>query len=194
MIATPSFSGLHAAVLHRSDWGIERLMSQLELLGLAITRQWAPLDLAANPVDLVFVDADQGWDGLLPWKNGEAPVPVVALLGSEAPGRIAWAMEQGAGALISKPVVASAVYPALVMAGSVHVERQAVRARIAHLEERLKLRPIVHGAMRAVMLAQNVDEETAYGWIRDAAMRRRLAIEHVAAAIVTGQEPLSEAI
>ncbi len=194
MIATPSFSGLSAALLHRSEWGIEPLLPQLELLGLRTTRLWEPLDLAAHPVDLVLVDADQGWDGLLPWKAGAAPVPVVALLGSEAPGRIAWAMEQGAGALITKPVVASAVYPALVMAAAVHAERRAVRERIGLLEERLRLRPVVHGAVRAVMAAQRLDEDAAYGVLRDTAMRRRMAIEHVAAAILTGRDPLSEAI
>ena len=194
MIATPSFSGLRAAVLHRSDWGIEPLMPQLELLGLSVVRLWAPLDLDAIATDLVIVDADQGFSGLLPWAAGAAPIPVVALIGSEAPGRIAWAMEQGAGALITKPVTASAVYPALVMAAAVHAERQAVKARIDLLEERLRLRPLVHGAIRAVMAAQTIDEDAAYGWLRNTAMRRRMTIEHVAADIIAGRDPLSEAI
>ncbi len=194
MIVTPSFSGLRAAVLHRSDWGIEPLVPQLELLGLAVVRLWAPLDLAATPVDLVIVDADQGFGGLLPWAEGEAPIPVVALLGSEAPGRIAFAMEQGAGALITKPVTASAIYPALVMAAAIHAERQAVRERLDLLEERLRLRPLVHGALRAVMAAQKIDEDAAYAWLRTTAMRRRMAIEHVAADILAGRDPLSEAI
>jgi CheY-like chemotaxis protein len=37
------------------------------------------------------------------------PVPLVALLASEVLGRISWALDQGADALIAKPVTASAL-------------------------------------------------------------------------------------
>ena len=193
MSPTPSFGAWRAVILHRLDDGIERLVRQLERLGLNATVQWARLEPQVSPFDLVLVDADQGWDGLLPWEPGKAPVPLVALLGSEAPGRIAWAMGQGAGALISKPVAASSVYPALVMATQMHAERRALHERIADLEERMRLRPIVHGAVRAIMKAQAADEAGAYRTLRRTAMRRRLTIEHVAAAIVAGNEPIPDA-
>ncbi|MDQ0470300.1 ANTAR domain-containing response regulator [Labrys wisconsinensis] len=192
MSATPSFAGWRAAVLHRPDDGVERLVRQLALLGIEADVRWTPLRRHAA-FDLVLVDADQGWDGLLPWQPGEAPAPVVALLGSEAPGRIAWAIDQGAGAFIAKPVVASAVYPALVLAASIHAERQAARRRAAILEERLRLRPVVHGAVKAIMAAQGLDEDAAYRCLRRTAMRRRMTLEHVAAGIVAGQLPLPEA-
>ncbi|MGO7668123.1 ANTAR domain-containing protein, partial [Rhizobium ruizarguesonis] len=93
-----NFTGWQAMVLHREDVNTEKLIRQLRLLGIHATLQWAPLSAAVLP-DLVIVDADQGWDDLLPW-NGETPAcPVFALLGSEAPGRIAWALGQGAGAI-----------------------------------------------------------------------------------------------
>jgi AmiR/NasT family two-component response regulator len=168
-------------------------MRQLERLGLVASAQWQPLDSVRTPADIVLVDADQGWDGLLPWRGGDVPVPLVALLGSEAPGRIAWAMEQGAAALIAKPIASSSVYPALVMATHVHAERALARQRIAGLEERMRLRPIVHEAMRAIMAAQAEDEAGAYRILCRAAMRRRLTIEHIAASIVAGHEPVPEA-
>jgi len=194
MTATPSFNGWHAAVLHRLDDGVERLSRQLERLGLAVTVQWAPLDLGRVNPDIVLVDADQGWDGLLPWQAGAAPMPLVALLGSEAPGRIAWAMEHGAGALIAKPVTSSAIYPALVMAAHMHAQRLTAAGRIADLEERMRLRPLVHGAIRAIMAVRPVDESGAYHLLRCTAMRRRLTIEQIAAGILAGQEPMPEAV
>ena len=100
MTRTPSFVSWRAAVLHRADDNVERLTRQLERLGLGAFVQWKPLDLAATPADLVLVDADQGWDDLLPWTGDDAPVPVIALLGSEAPGRIGWAIGMGAGAIV----------------------------------------------------------------------------------------------
>lgn len=140
--------------------------------------------------DLVIVDADQGWDGLLASAPAAHPaVPVIALLGSEAPGRIAWALEQGAGAIIAKPVASSAVYPALVMAVSIHQERMATRSKMDRLEERVRMRPLVHAAVQKIMEARGVGEEQAYTILRGSAMQRRLPMEQLAAFILGGSEP-----
>ena len=191
MRATPNFTGRRAIVLHRPDQGIERLARQLVRLGLTVDVRWQPLG-PDEACDVVLVDADQGWNGLLPWE-GDGPVPVVALLGSEAPGRIAWAMEAGALAVIAKPIAASAVYPALVMATALHAERRSLAVRLAGLEERIRMRPLVHAGVRAIMAARDLAEEDAYRLLRATAMRRRLTVEQVAADIVAGAEPLPEA-
>jgi AmiR/NasT family two-component response regulator len=192
MKQTPNFAGSRVTVLHREDSNMERLVRQLRLLGLQTTLQWSPLPVTDLP-DIVLVDADQGWDDLLPWDKANPPRPVIALLGSEAPGRIAWALSQGAGAIIAKPVAASAVYPALVMALSIHQERQEAQERIRHLEERVRLRPLVHAAVERLMVAQRLDEDNAYRVLRECAMRRRLPMEQIAAFIMAGVEPLPEA-
>jgi AmiR/NasT family two-component response regulator len=139
---------------------------------------------AVEDVDIVLVDADEGWDGLLPWTPAEKPAPLVALLASEAPGRIAWALDQGADALIAKPVTASAVYPALVMATRRHAEARRFNERIARLEERVRLRPLVHAAVRTLMVADGCDENEAYGRLRREAMQTRLTLEQAAASIL----------
>jgi AmiR/NasT family two-component response regulator len=193
MRATPSFTGLHAVVLHRSDDTVERLARQLNVLGLKVREQWAPLDLTAQRADIVLVDADAGWSGLLPWPAGENPMPLVALLGSEAPGRIAWALDHGANALIAKPIAASAVYPALVMASRSHAEARRIAGRISELEERIRLRPLVLAAVQTLMTSHGLDEAAAYRHLRREAMRRRLALEQAAAAILAGSRAVPEA-
>ena len=76
MRETPNFTGWHAAILHREDANTERLIRQLTLLGLRTSLSWEPI--AAHALaDMVIVDADQGWDGLLPWNNGPPPIPVI---------------------------------------------------------------------------------------------------------------------
>ncbi len=190
-LRTPNFTGWRATILAESDGNTERLGRQLALLGLSVVRQWHPLGAEALP-DLVLVDADQGWDDLLPWEGGAAPCPVIAILGSEAPGRIDWAIRQGAGAIIPKPVAASAIYPALVLAHSIHEERAAKALRIANLEERLKLRPVVYAAIQRLKSERMIDDERAYGLLRDGAMRRRLPIEQLAAFVIGGSETLRE--
>jgi AmiR/NasT family two-component response regulator len=191
MSRTPNFTGWQAVILHREDANTERLERQLGLLGIRSVRQWAPLE-DWTIADLVLVDADQGWDDLLPPKVDMPGKPLVALLGSEAPGRIAWAMQQGTSAIIPKPVAASAVFPALVMAVSIHNERGAVAERLQHLEERVRMRPLVHAAVEKLRAARNLDEEHAYAILRDCAMRRRLSMEQVSAMFLGGAEPLPE--
>ncbi|KQV70372.1 ANTAR domain-containing protein [Rhizobium sp. Root1220] len=192
MRETPSFAGWRATILHRQDGNTERLNRQLRLLGMDTKQQWSTLSAAEIP-DLVIVDADQGWDNLLPWRGTTPNCPVVALLGSEAPGRIAWALEQGAGAIIAKPIAASAVYPALVVAVSIHQERKALAERLQYLEERVRLRPLVYAAVEKLMTVRGIDEERAYAILRDCAMRRRLPMEQIAAFVLGGAEPLPEA-
>lgn len=183
MKATPSFLGQRAVILHRPGDTTDRLVRQCALLGFRAEARWQPLRDVAG-VDIVLVDADEGWDGLLPWTAFEKPVPLVALLASEAPGRIAWALDQRADALIAKPVTASAVYPALVMATRRHAEARELARRIERLEERVRLRPLVHAAVRTFMAADGCGEDEAYGRLRREAMRKRLTLEQAAALIL----------
>lgn len=190
---TPNFSHRRALLLHRPDSNTDRLVRQLKLLGLLVEIAWQPLTEAALP-DIVLVDADQGWDGLLPWKSGEeAPCPVVALLGIEAPSRIAWALERGAGAILAKPVNTSAVFPALVLAHARHEERLEMRERLRHLEERVRLRPVVHAAIRLLMQKRGMSEDEAFAALRTAAMKQRQTVEAIAVAIAAGTFSLPEA-
>jgi AmiR/NasT family two-component response regulator len=191
MNRTPHFTGWQAVILHREDANTERLERQLGLFGIRARRQWEPLaDWSEG--DIILVDADQGWDDLLPGVGQAPEKPLVALLGSEAPGRIAWAMKRGASAIIAKPVAASAVFPALVMAVSIHEERRLVQEKLQTLEARVRMRPLVHGAVEKLRAARGLDEERAYAVLRDSAMRRRLSIEQVAAIVLGGAEALPE--
>jgi AmiR/NasT family two-component response regulator len=125
-----------------------------------------------------------GWAAPVDVCRKTSAASLVALLASEAPGRIAWALDQGADALIAKPVTASAVYPALVMATRRHAEARQLNERIARLDERVRLRPLVHAAVRTLMAADGCDENEAYGCLRREAMQTRLTLEQAAASIL----------
>jgi len=185
MRATPSFLGQRAVILHRPSDATDSLARRCDLLGIHAEVRWQPLRTVEG-VDIAFVDADEGWDGLLPWAAPDKPVPLVALLGSEAPGRIAWALDQGADALIMKPVVGSTVFPALVMAARRYAEGREIARRIARLEERVRLRPLVHAAVQSLMAGDGCCEEEAYDALRREAMRRRITVEQTAAAVLAG--------
>lgn len=193
MRQTPNFKNWRAIILYRPDATTDRLIRQLELFGFLVETRWEPLSKDDAP-DLVMVDADQGWVGLMPWSAPDAaPCPVVAILGSEAPSRIEWAYAQGAGAILAKPLNASAIYPALVMAVAVHEERQKVREQIARLEERARLRPLVLNAVKTLSLQRKITEEQAYALLRTSAMRQRQPVEAIAAAYLAGTDAIPEA-
>jgi AmiR/NasT family two-component response regulator len=182
---TPTFTGQRAVLLHRPGETTEQLGRQLGLLGLRVEIRWAPLDFS-EAADVVLVDADEGWSELLPWKASDKPAPLIALLGSEAPGRIAWALDRGADALIAKPVALSAVYPALVMAARRFAEARATADQLTALRERIRLRPIVLGAVQHLMVLHGWTEDDAYRHLRREAMSQRLALEQAAASILAG--------
>jgi len=184
MTTTPGFTGLRAVILHRANDDVQRLTRQLGVLGLDTHVQWQPLKTTAT-ADLVLVDADAGWAGILPWERDKNPVPLIALLSSEAPGRVAWALDHGANALISKPVAASAVYPALVMAFRFHAQRLQITRELDDMRERLRLRPLVLAAVQALMQRFDLDEAAAYRQLRQQAMQSQLALEHVAADVLS---------
>ena len=184
MTTTPGFTGLRAVILHRANDDVQRLTRQLGVLGLETHVQWQPLKTIAT-ADLVLVDADAGWAGILPWERDKNPVPLIALLSSEAPGRVAWALDHGANALISKPVAASAVYPALVMAFRFHAQSLQVARELDDMRERLRLRPLVLAAVQALMQRFDLDEAAAYRQLRQQAMQSQLALEHVAADVLS---------
>ncbi|MGF0538649.1 ANTAR domain-containing response regulator [Agrobacterium sp. ES01] len=188
---TPNFTGWRAVILAQEDGNTERLRRQLTLLGVASSLQWLPLAETDLP-DLVIVDADRGWDELLPWPERKPARPVSALLGSEAPGRLAWAIGCGASSIIPKPVSAATIYPALVLAVTSHGQRMEEEARIARLEERLRLRPVVYAAINRLKSERQLDDEQAYAALRDNAMQRRMPIEQLAALFIGGSEPLRE--
>lgn len=193
MIArTPNFTGWRVVILADDDSNTDKLRRQLSLLRISSALQWLPLS-EENLPDLVIVDADRGWDELLPWARRKPARPVAALLGSEAPGRIAWAIDCGATSFIPKPVSASTIYPALVLAVTAYERRLEEEARIAQLEERLKLRPIVFAAVNRLKAERQIDDERAYVLLRTCAMRRRMPIEQLAALLVGGLETLCEA-
>ena len=78
------------------------------------------------------------------------------------------------------------------MATRFHADARRTAARIADLEERIRLRPLVLRAVEALMAKRHCDEAAAYRDLQRAAMRRRLPLEQVAASILSGRDVVSE--
>ena len=175
----PSLGGARVVILHRPHLTVQALTRQLAAVGLEVSQHWPDLDAGALAADFVFFDADLGHDEQFPWKPGTAPMPMIALIGSEAPGRFEWALNQGADAQLVKPVGDSGVCSALLIALQAFEARRDLAAQIADLRARLADRQTV---VRAVVLlaARGRSESEAYRHLRQLAMARRETIEQAA--------------
>lgn len=183
---TPSFSGWNALVVHRAHDNVDAIMHQFDRIGIAATHCWPETshlpDLDAYNV--VLIDADMGYDGQFPWQPGAAPMPIIALIGSEAPGRIAWAMNQGADAQLLKPIGSAGLYGALVIASHSFAKRTAMAAEIDALRMRLESREVLAEATALLMVRDNISARAAFQKLRLLAMASRQPVEAAAAALV----------
>ena len=181
----PNFDGKRALILHRVHPVVDAISRQLAQLGISCDHCWPALPAsAASDADLLIFDADMGHDEQFPWEAGAAPMPAIALIGSEAPGRLAWTMSRGADAHLLKPVGSGGVFTALVMASEAFARRLATRAELNGLTARLEQREVIAEATACLMLRANLPAETAYAQLRRDAMAARLTIEAMAEQVV----------
>ncbi|GAB4383088.1 ANTAR domain-containing response regulator [Albidovulum sp.] len=185
-IRIPNLGGAQAIILHRPHATVQALTRQLTAIGLRVTQVWPELGPEGMAADYIFFDADMGHDAMFPWEPGQPPVPMIALIGSEAPGRIEWSMKAGAHAQLLKPVGDSGAYSALLIARDAFDAQKALSAEIADLRRRLEERQTV---VRAVTLlaARGKSEAEAYAQLRKMAMAWRISFEDAAARIVAAQ-------
>lgn len=178
----PNLGGASAFVLHRPHPTVQAITRQLSAIGLQATGCWPELPAGALAADFVFFDADLGFDEQFPWKPGEAPMPLVALIGSEAPGRVEWALSHKADAQLLKPVGNAGVYSALLIARQGFETRKLQAGEIATLRSRVAERQTI---VRAVAALSKGDEDgRAYARLQSLAMGWQVSLEEAARRIV----------
>ena len=161
------------------------LTRQLTAIGLVIEQVWPDLEPNTLAADFVFFDADMGHDAQFPWEPGASPMPMIALIGSEAPGRIEWSLQIGAHSQLLKPVGDSGAYSALLIARAAFDAQRALSAEIAALQSRLdERRTVVQAVMK--LAARGKSEAEAYAQLRKMAMAWRISFEEAAQRIVGG--------
>lgn len=184
-IRIQNLGGARAVILHRPHPTVQALTRQLTAIGLAVEPVWPELCPSALGADFVFFDADMGHDEQFPWEAGASPMPMVALIGSEAPGRIEWALRAGAHAQLLKPVGDNGAYSALLIARDAFDAQRALSVEIADLRRRLDERLTVVRAV-AALAARGKTEDEAYAQLRQMAMAWRVSFEDAAARVVAG--------
>lgn len=174
---TTNFRGLRALVIHRDGSNRRTLVSVLGKLGLDVDAVEPGAAQALGACDLVFFDADEGLDRL---PADARALPHIALVGSEAPSRLARVVRLECASHILKPIRGAGVFTALLLAVNEHERRQKMERRIELLEQRMAGRRLVIKAVLHLMALCGTDEDAAYESLRLEAMNRRVPIDQVA--------------
>jgi AmiR/NasT family two-component response regulator len=174
-----NFSGQTALVLHRSPEIGQRIEARCDRLGVRACLEQDVLDIrTACDADMVIFDIDTTDDAMLPWPRAEAPVPLIGLIGSESPGRLAWALAQEVDAFLPVGGLGN-LFSAMVIAHEVFAKKAARRAREADLARRNHHRLDVIRAVLALM-EEGRDEALALKQLRTLAMVERITLEQAA--------------
>jgi two-component system, response regulator / RNA-binding antiterminator len=179
-----NFRGVHALVIHAQDRNRTVLTETLTKLGLKV-HVADPADAptirgALNEAEIIVFDTDMAEALALVWAGERIAVPVIAIVGLEAPGRLQRAFELEPSAVLYKPLRSTGIYSALFFATNEQRRRHELAAKMQLLEGRHRSRRFVTRAIVNLMRDRGIDDEEAFRLLRKESMRRRLTIEEYA--------------
>ena len=179
-----NFRGVHALVIHGQDRNRAVLTETLTKLGLKV-RVADPSDAptirgALNEAEIIVFDTDMAEAVALAWAGERVAVPVIAIVGLEAPGRLQRAFELEPAAVLYKPLRSTGIYSALFFATNEQRRRHELALKMQLLEGRHRSRRFVTRAIIDLMRDRGIDDEEAFRLLRKESMRRRLTIEEYA--------------
>lgn len=181
-----NFRQRRALILSNDSRASETIAAMVTRLGMAL-EQLSPvhdefrtaLESAEAQRDVMFIDGDLN---LFPeMSHGPTEelqhIPVIGLVGIEAPSRLRTLMQLGATAFLSKPVHSGSIFSALYLAINTFEQKADLRSSIHELEHRRRYRRHVIKAVTMVMKSHSLDDEGAFAVLRKESMRARLSLE-----------------
>lgn len=187
-----NFSGMQAHLIVAPTTVSDTLVATLMKLGLTVASnmpagdahsvEWAELEPERA---LVILDGDLPLPGTAASTVSDLPpVPVLGLVGVEAPSRLKGLLQFGATGLLRKPIHGASVYAALYLTINEHQRRRALEEQLARHEERRRGRRHVVKAILRVMQERGLDDDAAFEILRRDSMRARLPLEQYCEALV----------
>lgn len=181
-----NFNGGRAIIATANRSAVEALEATLGKLGVSaefhpVTEPRTEIELTGlNPDrDILFIDGDL--DVVIAGETSEAArlsqVPVIGLVGVEAPSRLKNLINLGATAFLRKPVHGAAVYTALFLGINQFLLRGELTTRLDDMERRRRGRRSVVKAIVALMADAGIDDDAAYERLRRESMRLRRSLE-----------------
>ncbi len=179
-----NFLGYRAFVVSEAQADVTQLVASLAKLGLGVSYPTVEggvvrlgEEVLASDQSVLLIDADLNLavEGL--GQERLPRIPVIGLIGVEAPSRLKAIMRLGATATLRKPIYGGSVYSTLFVGINAFRQRRAMALDIEEHERRRSGRRHLMKAIVSVMKAADCDEDAAYDRLRRESMRQRLSVE-----------------
>lgn len=181
-------SRLNILLVSEPDEQGQNLARELQRTRASVERRWPCPETLGVDCDIVVCDFFRGIERRFPWVPGEATAAVVLLLpvgGVADPDAVHAALPD---ALLTRPIVPSAVVPALSLAWDHFSYHRRQSARITQLDENIRVLREVERAKTILMEERKISEVSAFEALRKEAMEKRTKVSAIAKMIVDSRD------
>lgn len=187
-----NFIGYRATIATEQPAAVDQLEDMLTKLGISsVVAEVVDSKLQIDPgdKDVLFIDSDLNVAVETGALEPSRCLPVIGIIGVEAPSRLRSLMQLGATATLRKPVHRATVYSALFVGINEFRRRRYLADRLEEHERRRLLRKSLVKAVLIVMQRTGGDYASAYDQLRRESMRSRQSIEDFCASFIQANGP-----
>jgi AmiR/NasT family two-component response regulator len=168
----------------------DALTRELQRTRARVRRMWPLPARLPDDTDVICCELVPELPGSLPWVPGQPTAALVAVLHAMQRPDLKLLRNCAPQAVLCLPSTPHAVLANLALAHAQFLYERRLRTRIDKLDETLRAFRSVERAKCILMQTRQLDEDDAYHFMRRQAMKRRVSIGAVAAAIVDSHEVL----
>jgi AmiR/NasT family two-component response regulator len=168
----------------------DALTRELQRTRARVRRIWPLPTRLPDDTDVIFCELVPELPRCLPWVPGQPTAALVAVLPAVQAPDLKLLRNCAPQAVLHLPFTANTVLTNLALARAQFLYERRLRTRIDKLDETLRAFRSVERAKAILMQTRHLDEDDAYHFMRRQAMKRRVSIGAVAAAIVDSHEVL----
>jgi AmiR/NasT family two-component response regulator len=174
----------------RPDEEGDALIRELQRSRGRVRRLWPLPARLPEDTDVIVSELVPELPQCLPWVPGQPVTALIAVMAAIQPPDLKLLRNCAPHAVLHRPFTANTVLTSLALARAQFLYERRLRGRIDKLDETLRAFRRVERAKNILMQTRKIDEEEAYQFMWRQAMKRRISISAIAAAIVDSCEVL----
>lgn len=179
---------LRVVVGHPRDFDGEVLLRHLQRLGCSVEHLWPTPDQLGVDADVVFCLIEPETRPFCVSMIEKADVALVGIVDPTHPKSMQMLADANPIAVLTKPIDPAALLTNLVVARNNSRYQRRLQSKISKLEETLRSVRKVERAKAILMEQRHIDESEAYAYLREQAMKKRVAIGVIASLIVESND------
>jgi AmiR/NasT family two-component response regulator len=181
---------LNVLVAHPRDQDGELIIRHLQRTSGRVMHAWPPPSELPDGTDVVFLLVEERTTADTPWLAGTPAAAIVAVIGRDTPAVFGLLTNCSPQAVIVKPADRLEILTNLILAHNNFRYERRLLAKVSKLEETLRSIRKVEKAKAILMRTRHIEEPDAYEYLRSQAMKKRVPITVVAAAVIDAHEVL----